>query len=156
LTKLDLSPLGLNLVMDAPEGAEAKTDGLSVSVNRDTGFALKIDLGRGDMLRRREWNAELKMTGIVDSPDFVLAERQWFQAVAHNFGLVVVAGHQDYYFENHWEVSKPHSRSECLLMIACARSIALKTPPPDDPRAAFEQLGAQLVEQDGAITLQFK
>jgi hypothetical protein len=154
LVKLDLSAAGLPLTMDAPEGAITKESLGDVTVDRGENFALKIAIGRGDMAAEKE--GQLGMKSVVDSRDLLFLEGNLFGKSKCKFALNVAAGYRDYFVANQTVVNLEfvnHSRSDCLLMLKCARTLAPKTPPPADVVAALKELKIDAKPDDnGKIT----
>jgi Leucine-rich repeat (LRR) protein len=154
LVKLDLSPAGLPLTMDAPEGAKVQKDNLNVQVVAEDRFAISFKLGK----RPFQWKKQ-KLGGqkiLVNAPELILSESTLLLAARCEFGKHVVVGHQDYCIENIDPVfgrQVNHSEADCLLMLKCIGTLAPKTPLSSDPLAALQQFNARIVKgADGQAT----
>lgn len=158
LVKLDLSPAGLPLIMDAPQGAKIQTDNFEVKVVADDRFAVRIKLGK----RQFQWKKQ-KLGGqkvLVNTNDLLLSESTLLLAARCEFGKHVVVGHQDYCIENVDPIfgqQVNHSEADCLLMLKCIGTLAPKVPLPADPLAALQQLNARVMKgadgQAASLTL---
>lgn len=155
LVRLDLTPLGLPLVMDAPEGAKAQFDPHAVSfrewvdveVNAGDRFALRIRLGKRPLEQKRQRCSAQQM--LINTKDLMLSASTLLLDERCEFARHVVAGLQDYTVENNDPILGKqinHNQADCLLMLKCAATLAPRTPPPDDPLAALQQCNAAVVK----------
>ncbi len=154
LAKLDLSPAGLPLTMNAPEGAKVQKDNLDIQVTSGDRFAVRIQLGKRRLERKRQQMAGQQI--LVNAKDLVLAESSLLLAVRCEFARHLVVGHQDYCVENVAPVygkQVNHSQADCLLMLHCVGTLAPSAPLPDEPVAALQQLKARVTKgADGRAT----
>ncbi|MBY0231552.1 MAG: hypothetical protein K2W96_19880, partial [Gemmataceae bacterium] len=131
LARLDLSPAGLDLVLDAPEGAVFKKDGFrsGVTITHGERFTLSVKPGREspfDQMRLGAFDVE------ANAPDIVFVsgsphDRQFPPAfvVRHVLGFQDVAVTAGRHFG---EREARTTRADALLMIRCAKTLALKDP----------------------------
>jgi predicted Zn finger-like uncharacterized protein len=158
LVKLDLGPAGLPLTIEAPEGATAQEGNSksSVTVTQGDRFCLYIEVGRDDISRRIRFVQSLGMRPIASSPDLLLSVGGGPSNTEFKCTINVSTGYREYAAQSLNSVNnKPirHTKNNCLLMMKCARTLALNAPLPDDPAAALKQLQVGLrPEADGKIT----
>jgi hypothetical protein len=145
LVKLDLSSAGLPLTMDAPAGAKVQKDRLDIQVVAGDHFAIRLELGKPRLERKRQQMASQKV--LVNQKDLVVAESALLLDARCEFARHLIVGHQDYCVENVDPIfgkQVNHSQTDCLLMLKCVATLAPKTPLPDDPAAMLRQLGAKI------------
>ncbi len=145
LIKLDLSSAGLPLTMDAPAGAKVQKDRFDIQVVAGDHFAIRLELGKRRLERRRQQMASQKV--LVNQKDLVVAESALLLDARCEFARHLIVGHQDYCVENVDPIfgkQVNHSQADCLLMLKCMATLAPKTPLPDDPAAALQQIGAKI------------
>jgi hypothetical protein len=145
LVKLDLGPAGLPLTLDAPEGCRFKQGFQGVEVVKDEHFALLIQVGKGDIASARDGLRGNDV--LVNTPELVFFAEKWADKPSCHFQMEKVLGYQDFSVTNHTVVDEKRvvqNRADCLLMLKCARTLALKAPA--DPATA---LGAFLEKEPG-------
>ncbi len=124
-----------------------------VEVSAGERFAIRIRLGKHPFDQKRQQlsgqNVLINNKSLLLSASLLLLDER-YEFVRH-----VVAGLQDYTIENVdplFGQQINHSQADCLLMLKCVGTLAAKMPPPADPVAALQQLGAVLVKgADGQI-----
>jgi hypothetical protein len=129
LIKLDLTPAGLPLIMDAPEGATAKdVVGAEVRVSQGDHFDLFITHKPEDMAELKKAAKENKVApfiqAIVDKPDEFVYECEVFSRKVTRFELNVRAGENTHTVK---DGRGPNlTRADIEFMVKCAKSIAPK------------------------------
>jgi hypothetical protein len=148
LVKLNFKAQGQDMTLDAPEGTEVRDDPLrGLEIQRGTKFILKVFRGRRELLNRKADDKGGKPE--VDVTNLYLTRNARGSFV---FMEVLKVGYQDFTVCSEPLVAgRPveHTRADCLLMMKCARTLALKVPLPKDPRKALEALGGTMSEKDG-------
>jgi hypothetical protein len=152
--RIDLSSVGLSLVMEAPEGAKVQKDRFDIQVTAGDHFAVRIELGKRRLERKRQQMAGQKI--LINQKDLVVAESALLLEARCEFGKHLVVGHRDYCVENVDPIfgkQVNHSQADCLLMLKCVATLAPRTPLPEDPAAALQQLGANVTKRaNGSIS----
>jgi hypothetical protein len=161
LVKLDLSSAGLPLTIEAPEGATAQkaSNFVGVMVAYGDHFCLYIAVGRDDMDKRKELQGKFGMKTVAVSPDRLLLEGGDRGNPEYKCAVNVSTGYREYCVENlERDDAKRihHTKNDCLLMMKCSRTLALKVPLPNDPVAALKQLHIDIrPDENGQITEAF-
>jgi hypothetical protein len=160
LVKLDLKLAGLDMTIDAPEGAAVKRESDKVTVSRGETFILEIMVGRENIAEKKDGFHKPRF--FVNSRDMIFLDLAFGAKSFCRFTMNVTRGHRDYVIENGTIVlgeriedmkAVSHGKADCLLMIKCAKTLAQKTPPPADPVAALKQLEIDVAPNDnGKIT----
>jgi hypothetical protein len=154
LARIDLSSVGLPLLMEAPEGAKVQKDRFDIQVTAGDHFAIRIGAGKRRLERKRQQMAGQKL--LINQKDLVVAESALLLEARCEFGKHLIVGHRDYCVENIDPIfgkQVNHSQADCLLMLRCVATLAPSKPLPEDPAAALPQLGANLTKgKSGAIS----
>jgi Leucine-rich repeat (LRR) protein len=131
LAKLDLGPAGMDLVMDAPEDAVLKKEdfGGGITVTAGERFSLMVRVGqegRPDRDSLRFYNI------VVNAPDLFVTSGQRFDPDSgHTLAAQKTLGYQDIAVTSNDRAGDKRlkfNRADALLMVWCARSLALKDP----------------------------
>jgi Leucine-rich repeat (LRR) protein len=160
LVKLDLAPAGLNATLDVPEECRLKGFFGDIQILKDSHFYLKIELGRRGLASMKKMMEREPV--FVNSGDAAFFQQSWADKPSCAFGLVKVLGHQDFFITNNtWFGGKAvhQDRADCLLMIKCVQTLALKPSPPVEPAEAlelFKTVDCQLNNRAGEIQLNDK
>ncbi|TMQ30599.1 MAG: hypothetical protein E6K70_23940, partial [Planctomycetota bacterium] len=139
LVKLDLSPAGLDVTMDVPQGSQLKESYGDIKITKDAHFSLKVNLGRESFASEKASLTYRKP--LINSSDTILYDSGTAQKPSCTFVFMKTLGYQDIVLANNTYVDDKavtHNQADCLLMIRCARTLARKTPPPTDRAAALQ------------------
>ncbi|HZY83414.1 MAG TPA: hypothetical protein VFE78_01175 [Gemmataceae bacterium] len=163
LVPVELVLAGVGCTMQVPEGAKVKAEDDRVEVRHGPQFGekfvLRLSTGRADLAAARKYwladrQARVKSFPVV-TDDLVLREvmRQRYSAweSAHSFVLNRGLGHLDVRAAE--DPERSFSADDCLLMIKCARTLALKPGyKPPDGLEALKKLGLRVDEADGKVS----
>jgi hypothetical protein len=154
LKPLDVKVRGAEFTMLAPEGAKVAEDALQGGfvVEQGERFKIAINFGKPNIKLAREGWKQLaddndRFAGVLVEGDafglYKTVRKIGEESTAHHFLSSVTLGHVDVYFHDAFFIPG-YTQPECLLMLHCARSAALKPDyKPVKSQADLEKLGFQ-------------
>jgi hypothetical protein len=148
LAKIDLTPVGLPMSLDAPVGTQIKDEYGEVTVYGGKGFCLKITAGpsafqtaRTEMVQQSQkgfLKDKVKLLANTDEMVFLdasvpsLSDAQFAQRkTVGRLDLSIQSVSAFIWSKKNISDIKPKSRAECLFMLKCARGISAKSEPSD-------------------------
>jgi hypothetical protein len=125
LVTLDLSPAGLPLTIEAPEGATAENPfKIEVQVKKkDTPFELVISEKEFDMVKQKASYEKDKPTYLIDEPNFLFVETKAFGSPAYFLDATFKIGGKNYHVR---DGRSPANREQAELMVRSAKTLAAK------------------------------
>ena len=168
LVPLDFKMEGIDFTIMAPEGSVVK-EGLDTSILRGDDFGFTIDFGKHAFLSSRNWWAQgggfiSHRQMLVDTSDLFLVETQEKGDNRFCIGTAVSVPKIDLFVTAMKKdaIGKDvQSRENCLLILKCARTIALKKEPPEDLSALLDWLKIEVRQKNPqgdvtAVTLPYR
>lgn len=163
LMTAEIDIAGVVFTMQVPEGAEISKIFKGAIVKKDSAFELLVDVGAADLAFVKErWKndgAERLQSILCDKEDTLLGESirtiDGKEKPSYHFVRNVALDSLTFHLRNSasTDALQPFARSDCLRMLACAGTIALKnTSSLPDSVQKLEEFGAALErDQNGKI-----